>query len=53
MQIPNQKIELVKNMGVLIMIMSLTVLQKSKCQPTRLLCSLMEELFTEDELCYG
>ena len=51
MQIPIQKIELVKNMGVLIKTTTLAaVLRKSKRQPTRLLRCLMEEMFTEDEL---
>ena len=51
MQIPVQKIELVKNMGVLIKSSALAaVLRKSKRQPTRALRLLMEELFTVDEL---
>ena len=51
MQIPVQKIKLVKNMGILIKSTSLAAaLRRSKRQPTRLLRALMEELFTTDEL---
>lgn len=46
-----QKVELVKNMGVLIKSTSLAAaLRQSKRQPTRLLRYLMVELFSEDEL---
>ena len=52
MQIPVQKIELVKNIGVLIKSSALAaVLRKSKWPPARVLRLLMEELFTVDELC--
>jgi len=51
MQIPIQKIELVKNMGILIKSSALAaILRKSKRQPTRVLRLLMEELFSIDEL---
>ena len=50
-QIAVQKIELVKDMGVLIKISALAaVLRKSKRTPTRVMRLLMEELFTTDEL---
>ena len=50
-QIPVQKIELVKHMGVLIKSSSLAaILRRSKWQPTHVLRFLMEELFTQDEL---
>ena len=50
-QVPIQKIELVKNMGILIKGTSLAaIIRRSKCQPTRVLRLLMEELFTHDEL---
>ena len=52
MQIPVQKIELVKNIGVLIKSSALAaVLRKSKWLPTRVLRLLMEGLFTVDKLC--
>ena len=51
MQIPIQRVELVKNMGILIKSSSLAaVLRRSGRQPTRLLRLLLTELFTEDEL---
>ena len=51
-QIAVQKIELVKNMDVLIKSSALAaVLWKSKRTPTRVMRLLMEELFTTDELC--
>ena len=50
-QVPIQKIELVKNMGILIKSTSLAaIMRRSKRQPTRVLRFLMEELFTHDEL---
>ena len=50
-QIPSQRVELVKNMGILIKSSSLAaVLRRANRQPTRLLRLLMTELFTEDEL---
>ena len=46
-----QKVELVKNMGILIKSTSLAAaLRQSKRQPTRLLRNLMVELFSQDEL---
>ena len=49
MEIP--KVELVKGMGIMVKGTTLvSVLSKSKRQPTRLLRFLMSELFTEDEL---
>jgi len=46
-----QKVELVKNMGIMITSTSLAAaLRQSKRQPTRLLRNLMVELFSQDEL---
>jgi len=46
-----EKVELVKNMGIMIKSTSLAAaLRQSKRQPTRLLCNLMVELFSQDEL---
>jgi len=51
LQIPIQKIELVKNMGIMIKSSSLAaVIRRSKRQSTRVLRFLMDELFTVDEL---